>query len=257
MRKPSIPCLKPTILFLAITLCACCTHRSADEGILKQKEAAQAVIDSCRTADDTQAALQKFKAEKNPYGQMLALKKLGKTYRNQANFGEAIRVSEEAYRIAEQLKDTSAMIQNLNDLGTNFRRMGVLQKASDYHYRALTLAEKVEDTTYTSQKNKVVALNGLGNVLLTLENYTAAEAAFKRAMAGEKKLGSELGQAINAANIGAIFDHKEQYDSAYHYYQQSLHHNQAAHSDLGIALCHGYFGSLNEKQGKYKEARED
>lgn len=244
-------------ILIIINLCFGCRKQPFNDSSHTGNREIQTALDTCSSIASTQILLEKYQQEGNLYGQMMALKRLGKSYRNKADFGEAIKMHEKEFRIATQLHDTSAMIQALNELGTNFRRIGVLEDASDYHYKALALAEKVEDTTYTAQKNKVVSLNGLGNVMLTLGNYTAAETVFRRAMAGEKKLKSALGQAINAANIGAIFDRKEQYDSAYYYYTLSLRYNREAKSDLGISLCYGYLGSLNEKKGEYIEARQN
>ena len=43
-------------------------------------------------------------------------------------------------------------------------------------------------------------------------------------------------------------------DSALYYYHQSMRFNQQAHSELGIALCHGHFGRLYEKSGDLDSA---
>ena len=79
-------------------------------------------------------------------------------------------------------------------------------------------------------------------------NLTEAESMFKEALAEEKALKSDLGQAINFANLGAIFERRTMYDSAYYYYQRSMESNIAADSRLGIGLCYIYFGQLHELQ---------
>ena len=87
-----------------------------------------------------------------------------------------------------------------------------------------------------------------------MENYNAAITAFRQALSGEQQLNSELGQAINYANIGAIFEKQGMIDSAWIYYRRSMQHNQAAGSDLGISLCHTYFGNLLEKDKQWDNA---
>ena len=63
-----------------------------------------------------------------------------------------------------------------------------------------------------------------------------------------------LGQAINYANLVAIFEYNHQIDSAWIYYKKSMQMNIEAKSDLGISLCHGYFGGLYEKNGQIDSA---
>ena len=91
-------------------------------------------------------------------------------------------------------------------------------------------------------------------MFLTLNNYEVADSVFRMALDGEQILDSSLGQAINYANIGAIFESKGQIDSAKHYYQLSMEFNQKAHSELGISLCHTHFGRLYEKDGELDKA---
>ncbi len=188
-------------------------------------------------------------------GQMLALKQLGKLYRNNSRFQEAITAHTREFDIARQLKDTVEVARALNNLGTNFRRMGILEEATSYHYQALSYCDK-----YSRQddpvmlKNRVVSLNGIGNIYMTMGNYQAADSVLRAALAGERRLSSELGQAINLANIGSILEHQGQNDSAWTYYRQSLELNKQAGSQLGISLCHTHFGQLYEKTGQLQRA---
>jgi two-component system sensor histidine kinase ChiS len=119
----------------------------------------------------------------------------------------------------------------------------------------LSYSEHYSDKdSYDAMKNRVVSLNGLGNIYLTLENYEMADSIFRKALAGEQHLHSALGQAINYANIGAIFESKGARDSAWIYYQHSMEMNHQAKSDLGISLCYTHFGQLYEKEKKWDEA---
>lgn len=97
-------------------------------------------------------------------------------------------------------------------------------------------------------------LNGIGNIALSMGDYVTADSVFRQALKGEQQLGSTLGQAINYANLGAIFERLGKLDSAWTYYRLSLQKNIEADSQLGISLCHGYFGGLYEKQGDFDNA---
>lgn len=70
--------------------------------------------------------------------------------------------------------------------------MGVLDVAQEYHYKARTLCEACSDTSYLAKKNRVISLNGLGNIYMIFGNYEQAEQAFRLALAGEQAL-SHLG----------------------------------------------------------------
>lgn len=73
-------------------------------------------------------------------------------------------------------------------------------------------------------------------------------------LAGEQELHSDLGQAMNYANLGSVFETRGMIDSALVYYQLSMEHNRKAHSDLGISLCHNHFGRLFALEGKWNDA---
>lgn len=155
---------------------------------------------------------------------------------------------------AEAIGDTLEMVQALNNIGTDYRRMGVLEMAQDYHYRAYAICKASTDSSFTARKNRVVALNGLGNIYLTLGNYARADSALRLALAGERELNSPLGQAINYANIGSIFRQRGLTDSAFAYFRKSMGLNLQINNQLGISLCHIYFGELYEKNNNYSKA---
>ncbi len=60
--------------------------------------------------------------------EMRARKKLGRVYREANFFIKAIDCHTRELKLAEQLGDTIAAVQALNNIGTNFRRMGILDE---------------------------------------------------------------------------------------------------------------------------------
>lgn len=175
------------------------------------------------------------------------LRDSGKHLRNESRFGEALRVHDHGLRLAEATGDTIEWVQALNNIGTDYRRMGVLDAALSYHLRAWSLAKECGDTAFMARKNRVVSLNGLANVYLTTGNLNRADSALRMALDGERQLGSLTGQAINYANIGSIFETRGQTDSAWTYYRRSMELNQKDNNALGVALCHTYFGNLYKR----------
>ena len=143
----------------------------------------------------------------------------GRNLRNSGSYNEALTLHRRGLELAEEVCDTLEVIQALNNIGTVYRRMGLLDEAASWHYKALTWCEEWSDSTSTvALKNRVVSLNGIGNVHLSMGNSEIAMESFREALKGESRLGSATGQAINHANIGALFEEKGQIDSARHHY---------------------------------------
>ncbi len=242
-------------LLHAVVISSC--TREETPGI--SREMKRAVIDSTIKANPATDSLillaRHYRQTNNVKGIMLVNKELGKRYRDNARFDEAIKHHREELQSATLYGDTLEIIQALNNLGTDFRRMGILDEASTYHYKALLLCEQYSDKeSYTARKNRVVSLNGIGNIHLTLENKDEADSTFRAALAGERELGSNLGQAINYANLGAILEMRGMTDSALVYYRYSMEYNRLAGSDLGISLCYNHFGRLFEQKGNWEDA---
>lgn len=232
-----------------------------------QKEQARFTQADRRTADsivrqvhatDSLASLQKrLEGNGDRLGSIVALREWGKALRNESRFDEALSCHMEGLRQSDAAGDTLEMVMALNNIGTDYRRMGVLDVAQDYHYRAWKTSEEHSDTSLTARKNRVMSLNGLGNIYMTMGNYERADSLLRMALKGEEALGSALGQAINWANLGFIFSSREQNDSAWEYYRRSMVLNREAGSTLGVALSHINFGQLYEKGGAYERASEE
>lgn len=179
----------------------------------------------------------------------------GKELRDSSKFVEAIDTHKHGLALAEQAHDTLEIVQALNNIGTDYRRMGILDEASSYHYKALDLTGQYSDKeSKTTRKNEVVSLNGIGNILIIMGDFNLADSIFRRSLIGEEALGSTVGMAINYANIGSIFSQTNHSDSALHYYRLSMEANKKAGSKLGISLCHTHIGEVYEKIGQPEKA---
>ena len=163
--------------------------------------------------------LSDFEAVRDDVGKMRAMTEIGRIHRESSDFKTALDYHEKALSLARELKDTANIIYILNQLGTDFRRLGVLDEAAVRHYEALSFCEKYSDRSSSKAKKfKAVSLNGIGNIQLTLQNNDVAENIFRQALEVEISLGSHLGQAINYANIGYIKESGGEMDSAWIYY---------------------------------------
>ena len=245
------------LLFTVITALSQCTSSENRTDInTDYKQELSSTLWKTRDVDSLQIMLNNFTEQNDEVAEMLTYKVIGVRQRENARFSDAIYNHQEGLDIAIKLHDTIEIVQAMNNLGTNFRRIAAHSEASQYHFQALHYAEAWSGlNTPEGIKNRIISLNGIGNISLMLGFYNDAEEKFREALKEETKLDSPIGQAINYANIGAIFEIRQQYDSAYIYYNKSLEQNKIAKSDMGIGLCLIHLGELNEKEGKYNLAK--
>ena len=182
---------------------------------------------------------------------LATLRQQGKKERDASRYDEALRLHIRGLDMARAVGDSSEWIQALNNIATDYRRMGMLDVAQSYHYQALSLCDESSDTTYQMRKNRVKALNGLGNIYLSIYSYDDADSVFRQALEGEHQLGSATGQAINYANLGSIYSAHGDDEKALDYYRQSMFYNKKDSNLLGMALCHLYFGNIYERRQQY------
>lgn len=182
---------------------------------------------------------------------LATLRQQGKKERDASRYDEALRLHIRGLDMARAVGDSSEWIQALNNIATDYRRMGMIDVAQSYHYQALSLCDESSDTTYQMRKNRVKALNGLGNIYLSIYSYDDADSVFRQALEGEHQLGSATGQAINYANLGSIYSARGDDEKALDYYQQSMFYNKQDSNLLGMALCHLYFGNIYERRQQY------
>ena len=219
-----------------------------------ERKALNNTISSSHNIDTLSMMLKRMEKEGNMLGIAIAYRVMGKEMRDDSRFDDALCLHSEGLMLAEAIDDTLEIVQALNNIGTDYRRMGILDLAQDYHYRAWMISKECKDTSYDAKKSRTVSLNGLGNIYLTMGNYARADSALRLALEGEKELHSELGQAINYANIGTIFRHRGIRDSAWVYFRKSMEINRRIDNTLGISLCHTDFGSMYELEHQYDKA---
>ena len=246
------------LFLLGVLLCISLNYSCSEptpEPVGYDRAKYDSVLSEVRDIDSLEVILQDYKDKKDKVAVMLALKTLGLRYRYTTSYTHAIVKHNASLKIAVELKDTFDIIENLNNIATNYRRLGMVDHGADYHYRALRLSESWHSAKYEDVlRCRVISLNGIGNAELTLNNLRRAEDAFRASLTGEKQLGNQIGEAINYANIGAIKEKEGQRDSAFWYYECSLSKNRVAKSKKGIALCYNHFGRLAEDRQEWDAA---
>lgn len=251
-KKPLV--ILPSLLVVVSLLVSSCQQTDSVTFTPAERNAADSLVRSVSDMDSLARLQMRLEREGDMLGSIVALRVLGDAQRNESAFDDALTTHSEGLKQAETIQDTLEWVRALNNVGTDYRRMGILDIAQEYHYQAWRLCKVTTDTSFVALKNQAKSLNGLGNIYLTLGNYGRADSALRKALVVEQELGSMVGAAINYANLGSIFEHRGEIDSAWVYYRYSMEANQKAGSTLGIALCHSSFGSLYEQAQQYDEA---
>ena len=239
-----------SILLLLLVFTGCRHKTETTYYSEAERQALDSIVHSIHGIDSMLILAKSYEQSGNVLGQIVTLRQLGKEYRANSQFPKAIDCLQRGLQLAILAHDTLEMIQAYNNIGTNYRRLGSLEEAANFHHHALMLVTEMSDQT--SEKalgNRVVTLNGMGNVLMSLGNLEQADSIFRLSLAGEKVLDSKRGLAINYANIGSIKERQGELDSAFYYFNLSRELNEVAGSQLGIALCHIRYGELDEKNG--------
>ena len=239
----------PILFFLLAVVLYGCREAQNKKYTQGEYRHTDSILKNMRSVDTLRMFVNTFHASRDTRGEVMAMRELGKRLREESKFSEAIETHKNGLKLAESIKDTNNIIHILNQLGTSYRRIGIMDEAASYHYKALSFCDAYGDpTSDKTLKNRVTSLNGIGNAMKVMGNDDAADSIFRQALEGERKLDSKLGMAINYANLGTLFERKKQFDSAMVYYGESMRLNTEAKSKLGVSLCHTHFGQVYEKR---------
>lgn len=240
------------LLVVIISFTFCTSSQNQPEVEYDYKQELSAKLYKVRNEDSLLMVLHQFSEKNDEVGKMIGYKNLGALQRARGHISDAISSHKLGLEIALKLNDTVEIVQALNNMGTNFRNLGANSEASLYHYQALNYAEIWSGVdTPIGTKNRIMSLNGIGEISLSIGYYRDAEKIFREILKYENTNLNLREKAINYANLGTIFKTRQHYDSAYIYFQKSMDLNIITRSDIGIAFCLIDFGDLYEKEGKY------
>jgi signal transduction histidine kinase/DNA-binding response OmpR family regulator len=242
---------------LVLVSCGKNTTESASIDV-QEREQLEKKLDGINSKDSLYQVLEDFRQAGNTTGQIAVYRHLAQKYRQGSEFQKAISHAQEGLKLAKDADDTLETIMLMNELGYNYRCLGILDEAIEYHLHAYFLNKKQSgEDSVTALKNEVMAQSGMGNAFLVMSNYELADSLFRQALAGETSLNRKEYIANSLSNLGFVKEKKGEHDSAWIYYRQSLEMNESCGSKLGIALCHNHFGQLYEKNNQLDEALEE
>ncbi len=189
-----------------------------------------------------------------PFGEIVVDNLYGNYYRNSNQYDKALEEHGKALELARKYNFTDAEIYTLNMMGVVYRRQDMVSQGLKYHHDALNLIERMDSPNTFTRVNMGIALNGIGNAYLILDEHEAARKQFIRSLELEEVNQNKLGLAINYQNIGHTYEAEDSLDIAMEYYNKSLENNRAIKSELGQIICLNSIANIYLKQHNYSKA---
>ena len=160
----------------------------------------------------------------------------------------ALKLAQEADRLAARGNDTLGRMVALNSQGVIYRRLDRIIEALDVHQQALELANHLRDPDFGSLQALAIALNSKGQIHLSLDENDLAAESFRKSLAVDLINDNRLGLAINTGNLARIFEQANELDSASRYYARAIAYNEEIDSQLGLAICYTGLSEVLRKQ---------
>ena len=154
MRRESLVILS-SLLVIVCLLVSSCKQKGSITFTAAERQAADSLVRATRDIDSLARLQVRLEREGDILGSIVALRVLGDKFRNVNDFDKALTTHSEGLKQAESILDTLEWVQALNNVGTDYRRMGILDIAQEYHYQAWSLCKVTTDTSFVAIKNHV------------------------------------------------------------------------------------------------------
>ncbi|MEM7793708.1 MAG: tetratricopeptide repeat protein [Cyanobacteria bacterium P01_C01_bin.118] len=141
----------------------------------------------------------------------------GKSQFNQANYGDALELFQQALAIRQDIGDQDGIGESLNSIGGVYDNQGDYEQALDYYQQALSIHQAIDDTSGIG-----ASLNNIGYIYSLLDDYEQALDYYQQALMILQSIGNRPGEAVMLNNIAFIYGRQGNYGQALNYYQQSL-----------------------------------
>ncbi|MCS6937035.1 MAG: tetratricopeptide repeat protein [Candidatus Bipolaricaulota bacterium] len=150
--------------------------------------------DSLRSA---QQALHAYQTLQDRHGQAHSLYHLARAYYWMRDYSQAVEISHQARKLAQETEDTALLARVLNVLGSASWELGDRQRAWESLQKALALSRQIRDLQTESD-----LLNDLGAICWELGDFGNSLDLFRRALALSREIGDRLGTTMILTNLG-------------------------------------------------------
>ncbi len=146
-----------------------------------------------------------------------ALHTLGSIYLVKGDFGNSIKIMEEAIKTRELVGDKAAMAGSLNNLGVSYYYSGKVKEALECFEDCFEAYSKVGD-----KYGMAAALNNLGGFTQDLGDLEKALDYHKQSIKIKKAIGDKYGVASSLTNMGIVHRRLGDYEKALELHMEGL-----------------------------------
>ena len=135
---------------------------------------------------------------------------------------ESIELSLEALQLAEQLRDTTAIFDALNNIGIDYYYLSEFDRSLDYFRKSANVIEKYSPSQQKSRHQFANALMNIALVEAELGNTTKEIETYHKVWTVFNQMGDDRSSALVHFNLGKSYYGLNQMDSAEFYYEKSI-----------------------------------
>lgn len=208
-------------------------------------------VDPARSKAYSWRALQEAEAAGYLVGEANAMSGLGLYYSNYGQLDSAQYQIRKALEIRRKLGNKRSMAFSLSNLGEAYQEAGLFKEAAIAADSALMLLREIKDTTYLLRvmQQRAVLERDKGN-------WQEAKHMFQANMELAETWGDPEALATCTKSLGGIYDETDNFDSALHWYKQSVAWHNAIDDSLSAMTLWMNMSRMYMDKGKYPEARE-
>lgn len=177
------------------------------------------------------------------------LNNLGVWHFQAGTLDSSIYYYDRAYKVYQQVQDTSMMHVLEINLGLLYKQKGLYEKSLEFLLRASHQLEKT-----TSSTNLATCYNAIGNVYSKIGEAASSLEYHYKALNVRKKLQNKVAISSSYNNIGNVYLTLNQLDSALMNFQNALKLKREINDVAGEAICLNNMGELMIKKGSLGEA---
>ena len=162
---------------------------------------------------------------------------------------KALEYHEKALELNEGLGRKAGMASIYGNIGNVYQAKGELDRALDYYEKALELNEGL------GRKAGMASTYGnIGNVYQAKGELDKALEYLEKALKLNEGLGRKAGMASTFGNIGVVYGIKGELDRALEYYEKALELNKEVGTKVGMANQLGNIGIVYKNKGELEKA---
>jgi len=174
---------------------------------------------------------------------------LGVIYYNTGDYAHALEYYTNGMKLAEQNGDKVHMAKFMGRIGTVYSDQGDYDKALENYFKALKTVQDLGDKAATAN-----ITGDIGNVYEYEGDYPKALEYNFKALAIDNELKDKGRIAIVTSNIGNVYADKKDYDRALESYQNALKMDEDLGDKNAVAVNTGNIGNIYAMQNKMDDA---